>query len=135
MKEAQVLSLSSPVIHRRPLAPAMHGEEVAQSPLPAVWLADEDAAYAAADMPRWARPLYQQLDRPSRAAIAAYQRTMAAERALSVPHGINIYQQAGLAASVAEESQQAVPDMVHCDACEAPYEAYECECPYCHYGR
>ena len=132
---ASSLSLYSPGDLRRRLG----GEVVAGAPL-APPLAD-------ADMPRWAQPLHLQPDRPSSAAISAYQRSLAAERALSVPHGINILQQAAevahgphavaLAAYCVRpyEAQQPIPDMIHCTSCEAPYEAYDTECPYCHYGR
>ncbi len=111
MKDAQSLSVYPPGIPMRRVAQAAYGEEEAQTP-------------------RWQLPLYQQPDRPSRAAIASYQASIASERRLSVPHAINILQQADECLE-----QQPVTDMIHCDACEAPYEAHECYCPYCAWGR
>ncbi len=90
-----------------------------------------DAAQPAAldaTAPRWQIPLYQQPERPSRAAIAAYQSSIAAERRLSVPVGVNIMQQAEQALMEAND------DFRHCDCCEAPIDVVACNCPYCGWG-
>lgn len=88
--------------------------------------ADEERTRDAVQ-PRWQIPLYHQPERPSRAAIAAYQSSIAAERLLNVPRGINLLQQAEQALMEAND------DFRHCDNCEAPIEAVACNCPYCGY--
>jgi hypothetical protein len=100
------------------------GPDLKQTPYP-----DEVAQEAAQEptKPRWQIPLYHQPERPSRAAIAAYQASIAAERRLSVPHGVNLLEQA----DEAEALMEANDDFRHCDCCEAPIEVSECRCPYC----
>ncbi len=73
------------------------------------------------DKPMWALPLYQQPSRPTQAAIDAYRSAIAAERRLSVPHGISLLQQA---------ETVSCDYLVFCDGCDQPIDpTTEHSCP------
>jgi hypothetical protein len=75
------------------------------------------------DRPRWARPLYHQPSRPSKRLIDAHTASIAAERRLAVPHGLNLLQQA-----------EELADMRHCDYCDMPVDQGLDQCPSCGWG-